>query len=364
MCGRGATRVLTLLISIGLATTLGFAANRASLCTVRGVAEVASTGRAAILRSTLKSVAWVLALTLPIAWLVPDLGRVRVGWALSGLTLAGGLLYGAGAAVNGACAFSTLNLLAGGRLRMMMTLIGLGGGAMLGLFGAHAGRLELPRPVALPVDRLFPWALVVSGALALWGVFELRRLWRTRPAGIGFSGLVTSPRYRLSTAAALIGLSNGVLYLLQGAWSYTSTLEHVVRLAFNQTDPALPAHGLLFLAMLAGMTASAWQRGDLRLDWRPSLGWLRHLAGGLLMGLGALLVPGGNDSLVLYGIPSLSPHAAPAYAAMLAGVFITLTGMRRLLAMDMRVDCAGDVCVIDEPDGSPRGPSSRPVTPD
>lgn len=338
-----------LLISMVLAMGLGFAANRASICTVRAVAEVISTGRAAMLRSTAKSVMWVLAITLPMAWLFPDLGRVRVGWALTGLTLAGGFLFGIGAALNGACAFSTLNQLADGRLKMLMTLVGFGLGAFVGLLGVRAGHLPPPRLIALSTDRLFPWAVLVAAALGIWGAFELAHLWRTRPAGGRLVNLVGSPRYRLSTAAAVIGLSNGVLYLLQGSWSYTSALEHGVRTLFSQPDPSLPTHLLLFAAVLAGMMISTWQRGSLRIDWRPSLAWLRHLAGGGLMGLGALLVPGGNDTLVLYGIPSLSPHAAPAYLAMLAGIFVTLTGMRKILSIEMKVDCTGDICLVVDP---------------
>jgi hypothetical protein len=30
---------------------------------------------------------------------------------------------------------------------------------------------------------------------------------------------------------------------------------------------------------------------------------------------------------------------------MLAGIFVTLIAMRRLLSMEMKIDCTGDVCV-------------------
>jgi short-chain fatty acids transporter len=39
----------------------------------------------------------------------------------------------------------------------------------------------------------------------------------------------------------------------------------------------------------------------------------RPVVGGIFMGLGAALIPGGNDVLVLHGIPSLSPQAIPSY---------------------------------------------------
>jgi hypothetical protein len=36
------------------------------------------------------------------------------------------------------------------------------------------------------------------------------------------------------------------------------------------------------------------------------------------------LTPGGNDALVLYGIPSLSPHALPAFLTMTLGIALGL----------------------------------------
>jgi hypothetical protein len=51
---------------------------------------------------------------------------------------------------------------------------------------------------------------------------------------------------------------------------------------------------------------------------------MRGLGGGVLMGAGAALVPGGNDALVLHALPSLLPHAALAYTAMVAGISCAL----------------------------------------
>lgn len=67
-----------------------------------------------------------------------------------------------------------------------------------------------------------------------------------------------------------------------------------------------------------------------------------------LMGIGAVLIPGGNDTLVLHGIPSLSAHAVPAYLAVLAGVFVTLLAMSWALGTEMKVDCTGDICKVRE----------------
>ena len=94
------------------------------------------------------------------------------------------------------------------------------------------------------------------------------------------------------------------------------------------------------------MVFSSWQRGSFRLDWRPSLSWVQNLVGGLLMGLGAAMVPGGNDVLVLHSIPGLSPHALPAYVAMIAGIAGVMGIMRVVQGEYMKVDCSGDICTI------------------
>ena len=90
------------LTSIMLAAIVGFAAHRASICTVRAVAEIMSTGRAYCLASFGKSVLWVLAVAVTFLWIDPAIASGLNGWELSRQTLMGGLLFGAGAALMGA----------------------------------------------------------------------------------------------------------------------------------------------------------------------------------------------------------------------------------------------------------------------
>ena len=95
-------------------------------------------------------------------------------------------------------------------------------------------------------------------------------------------------------------------------------------------------------AVLLGMALSTVQRRSFRVDWRPQLSWLRNIGGGALMGLGTALLPGGNDALVLYGIPSLSPHALPVFAAMVGGIAAALW-LLRYVGVEMRVSCRNDL---------------------
>ena len=72
--------------------------------------------------------------------------------------------------------------------------------------------------------------------------------------------------------------------------------------------------------------------------------WPRHFIGGTFMGAGAVLIPGGNDALMLKSLPGLSPHAIPAFVALLFGVGVTLIFMRLLTGQTLQVVCTNDIC--------------------
>ena len=56
---------------------------------------------------------------------------------------------------------------------------------------------------------------------------------------------------------------------------------------------------------------------------------LRCVAGGMLMGGGSLLIPGGNDGLILVGMPLLWPYAWVAFATMCIAIAGASTLQRR-----------------------------------
>src|SRR5262249_32220395 len=116
--------MLVLAIASIFALALGFAAHRASVCTVRAIAEITSSRAGYMLASIGKSVLWVVAVTLPFFWLMPAAGISLSGWPLTSSALLGGFLFGVGAAVNGACAVSTMARLVDGEGGMLMTVFG------------------------------------------------------------------------------------------------------------------------------------------------------------------------------------------------------------------------------------------------
>ena len=332
------------MFSLFLAALLGFSIHRASVCTVRAVAEVLSTRRAYMFLSFVKTILWILAITMPLIWLLPAARASGHGWGMSLYAVAGGFMFGVGAALNGGCAFSTLSKLGDGQVRMLLTLGAFCLGVSGDVFLVTSSVLSPHEPVPVAYDAPKPWALALLAGLVVWIVWEAVRLWRTRRVGSAWRALMLSDYYRLSTAAALLGLSNGILYALYGSWAYTSTLHHGVERLMEAGSGPSAVQWSLFAALLAGVGFSAWHRGSFRLDWRPSLSWTQNLVGGLLMGVGAAMAPGGNDVLVLHGLPGLSPHALPAYVALIAGIAVVLVIERLVRGEYMKVDCSGDIC--------------------
>ena len=330
-------------VSLLLAALMGFAVHRASVCTVKTVGEILSSRKAYMMATLVKAVLWVVAVSVPILLCLPDAVAPHRIYAVSLAAIGGGFLFGVGAAVNGGCAFSTLGQLANGNLWMLTTLFGF----CMGVAG-----LSIMVPMTEPSQNLTPLLLkspkplIYTGMALLWllACWEIVRLWRSRKKGKSWRLLFFSRHYRLSTAALLLGSCGGVLYVLHDAWTYTNVLKQEVQSLWHLNEQPGAINLLFFLAVLCGMILSAWQRGSLRLRWRRIQAWPRHLMGGTLMGAGAVLIPGGNDTLILKSLPGLSPHAIPAFVALLCGICATLLLMRLFSGKTLQVICTNDIC--------------------
>lgn len=312
-----------------LAAFIGFASHRASLCTVKAVHEVLSVGRARVLTSFAKAALWAAMIYGTALIVSPFAIRGFLAYEPRLLGVAGGFVFGVGAAINRGCSLSTLQRLADGHPDALLSFAGLAAGIFL--WCAADAAFGLSRPLVAPVawEGIGNWAAAIVFVLWLLAIWELVRLWRSRPRGATLWQLPAIDTYRLSTAALVIGVSGGLLYGLIGQWTYTSLLRN----AIEGTNPGGPAPGFfqasLVAALFVGMVASALQRGSFRVrEPAAPAGRLKRLAGGTLMGFGAAAVPGGNDTLLLTGIPTLSPWSLASYLAVLAGVASVMRMMR------------------------------------
>lgn len=346
------TQAIAFVVACLFAGLLGFAAHRASICTVRAVAEIVSARTGFMLASIGKSALWVIALTVPFLWLVPAATAGINGWPITLSALAGGLLFGIGAAINGGCAYSTMSRLMDGEVRMAMSVGGFAAGIFTFLALVDLEWLARPKPAPALIGSVVNYALIVSVVLLAWALYEVPRVWRGRPKHLRVTDMILAPQYRLSTAALLIGVASTVIFLLIGSPGYTITLQNLVQALAGYGKFPSAMRVVLLLAVLGGMLVSTLQRGSFYFDWRPQLSWLRNIFGGALMGLGTAMLPGGNDALILYGVPSFSPHALPAYAALIVGAVVGVLAMKHFGGVNMSVVCRNDIYRAEE---QPRG---------
>jgi uncharacterized membrane protein YedE/YeeE len=309
--------LLLLLFGALLAGFAGYTAQNASICSVRAVAELIEDRDFRLLVSFVKAALWATAVAAPLGWSV--FAEIDAEMPkLSLLVMAGGFLFGIGAALNSGCAVSTVNHLASGDGVMLLTLAGLAVGSLLTVHvnGGVAGSATTP---FLAIPGTLQAAIVVMAWF--WAVCELRRLALGRSSGRARS---------LAIAAIALGVCNGMLFVLQGPWAYTAAIAQSSGYAFGWNPAPHLVVLVLFLALVSGAGIAAWRSGRFRLRWQGERPWTQHLLGGVLMGSGAALVPGGNDAVLLNAVPLLAEHALPAFAAMLIGVSFGLLLQRRV----------------------------------
>ncbi|TWC35694.1 toxin CptA [Pseudomonas sp. SJZ079] len=306
-------------MSVLLALLLGFAIQRGGTCTVAALEEVVQHHRWTRLRALLETSLWVFGGVV----LLRAFGRlpqVPLGYPLHWQAALGGVLLGLGALINGGCAFGVVARIGSGQWAWLATPPGflLGYAAMLRWIGAVA-----VMPLAVPA-----WLQDLPLGLVLLVItLMLARLvwlaWRRRGRPWGLSKRIWSPHL----ATIVIGLAFLLLFVCVGAWAYTDVLAEWATGRFMQ----LGLRGWLLPAMFAGALLGGWTAGLWQHRW-PNLKTLaRCFCGGLLMGAGSALVPGGNDGLILFGLPLMWPNAWLAFATMCAVVTLILWGAGRLI---------------------------------
>ncbi len=288
---------------------IGYASQRSGVCMVRAVREVVERRRIhriagfalAAASATLVMAAAELAGARPFATIL--------GAAPDALALAGGVIFGLGALISGHCAIGTLAALTAGELWRLGAIAAMFVAALLLGPNMSNAALMLPERSATisPLADRPALAIGVGVVLAaLAATYIYRSLGWKKPRS-GWSPLVAMP---------LIGAASGALFALDLHWVYTSQLTALAQGALPLTlatffTPMPLIIGMLIAARIGGL--QHWRLGTLS-DWGLAI------AGGLLMGLGATLVPGGNDTMLFTGVPLLLPNLLAAYAAF----FVTL----------------------------------------
>lgn len=290
----------------------GYATHRGGVCAVAATFELVVERRASRHVGFLFCAACglsVMAVGHALGWPVFD---AYTGLPVSGAALTGGAIVGLGAYVNGRCAFGTVAELGSGMLPRVATLAGFIAGTTLG----DVAHMRVP-PMAVVRTPLA--ALPASATLAI-------ALGTTAALGVAVALLrrpVAEREWSPLRAMAVIGLSNGILLALARSWPYTTLLMQVAR----GGGPDVGQHALMAETFILGAVAGGVALHRFELHLGSARDWLRALLGGAIMGAGAVLVPGGNDAMLLVGVPLALPNLVAAYGAMTV-VLVGITAWR------------------------------------
>ncbi|MCL1060697.1 YeeE/YedE family protein [Shewanella benthica] len=289
---------MLLLTSIFLIASLGYLAQTTGLCLVRGVNE-ALAGKPIFLLSILTSgsLAWV-------SILIGDYAGIAIpfiSYEYSFLALIGGLLFGIGAAFNTGCGVSTISKLARGQLVMFFTICGwLVGWLLLTTF------VPQYQITQYQLNSSWHYAILISMSFAIVLCTtrmsrENRRLWLSM-MGIGFTA--------------------GIVFLTEPKWTPSGLLKDISLSIWHQDSALWPSDSrfVLIAALIIGMIVAAVHRKTFKFIPLNRKDCIRHLLAGCLMGIGAAIASGGNDSQLLLGLPSLSPAGITTILSMLVGI--------------------------------------------
>ncbi|MDQ6638515.1 MAG: YeeE/YedE family protein [Pseudomonadota bacterium] len=297
------------------AGVMGYAIQRGATCTVAAVDEVLTARTCRRLLSLLEAAFWVAG-GLVVGEALHLLPPLPPGHAISLWTVIGAALLGLGAYVNGACVIGAIARFGSGDWVFIVTPVGfyLGCLSVAPLFGLPEPR---PLPYRSPVLGASSALVLLFAAFALWRVV---RAWR---AGDGrlearWHQALAARLWSPHAATTVIGITFVIMVLLVGAWAYTDVLAELAR----GMSAGVAARSVLAIALLAGAVWGGWTARLFRGTpiSAPQVG--RCLVGGILMGWGSLLLPGGNDGLVLLGMPLAWPYAWLAFATMCVTIAI------------------------------------------
>lgn len=311
-----------LLASVILALLMGFAVQRGGTCLVAALEEVVQKRRWMRLRALLETSLWVLG-GFVLLRAFNRLPEVPMGYPLHWHAALGGALLGVGAFINGGCAFGVVARIGSGQWAWLATPPGfLAGFALADRSLGMTSAMPLAIPVWLQQVPIALVPLIIALLVARLGWLAWNR----------YNGTTATTIWSPHHATIVLGVAFLLLFVCVGAWAYTDILAELATGRFME----LGLRGLLLPAMFAGALLGGWSAGIWQHRWPSPRTLLRCFVGGVLMGVGSTLVPGGNDSLILFGMPLLWPNAWLAFGCMCLVAVVAIWGAGRVAALAKR----------------------------
>jgi hypothetical protein len=286
---------MALLGALGFA--LGFALNSGSICTVIATRELVSEKRPARSIALVECAIWA-ALIYAILEASPMMGQ---GWAPLGYLVPAAALFGLGTYVNGACVFGSVGHFGNGEIDF--------GFVFLGIVAVFYGETLLD---LLPDQPSISASVPLGPALLGFALFALLAI------RLGVS-LKSEPNFRhMTVSMGVVGISFTILAVAAPGFAITASVGSIVSVSV--------ASVVIFLCMFGGSIVSSRLRNRrFVLMWPTFKAIVIRTFGGILMGIGALLIPGGNDTLLMIGFPMGAWQAILAYALFVATLAALIT---------------------------------------
>jgi len=293
-------------VAILAAAVMGFAIQRGATCMVAAVSEVHTKRRFNRALALLETSLWVAGLLAAVRLaglaMPPD-----QNYPASATALLGGLALGVGALVNGACVFGSIARFGSGNWHYILSPVGFYFGSLL-----HSG-------LGFTAAQGSAHSNSSTGAWVALAIFIPLLAYRTSElAAAACKRQFAAKLWLAHHATIVIGVAFVILLLAAGPWTYTQVLNRLTHggMSFSVLNATL------FAALLGGAVIGGVGRRE-RVSWNGRTA-LSCLAGGGLMGFGSALIPGGNDNLILVGMPAPHSYAWLAIAAMAAAIWIGL----------------------------------------
>jgi toxin CptA len=290
-----------LLIGMTLTGLMGFFIQRGGTCTVAAIKQILQHRQFARLNALIETSIWSLGGFL-IIWSLKMIEPGLWSWSITFGTVLGAILLGLGGVVNGACIVGTISRLGNLELSFIFSLLGY----FFGVWLLHFLHLDWILPRHATQSSLYD-----VGAITFYliiGLFLLR-LFSLRSKLLGFE-----------MATIMIGFFSVILQIFYPSWSFTDVLSDLAKQKMH-TD--LVERFILFLALLIGACIGGRiKKNTLEPYTLHAKNIIKRFVGGALIGVGTQMIPGGNDSLILFYTPLLQSFALVAILIM--GLTITV----------------------------------------
>lgn len=319
---RGSQRMASLnaltVVVCGLAFWMGYSINQAGTCAVAAAHEILEHRRPRLFVGLLAASATAALTTVPTLWVGIGMHSLAPALSVSASLAIGAAAFGAGALINDACLLGSLGRLGDGETRLLLVPFGLAAGYFLSERAGWLPELQLGESIlGVPSFEALAALIGIAAVLIASLIFVSRRT------------ITSAARHRwpLSASMVVMGVTGGYLYGLFPSWTYADLVHRVLPLGRTLSENAL----LAVMATVLGAIASGRRRRSWQFRRPTASGLARSTIGGILMGIGATAIPGGNDGLILAAIPALSPGGAVAYLAMMISIMAGLSIQIRAL---------------------------------